>query len=449
MSAPSIKDLFDLERPLEQISEHKFREIAKLLEEIHDQPEVQQIMDRMRPRLTRVRPVRKPNLQRLFYLPSEDLLVNQLSEKEDGRIPRKALALAWNYVVTKSDPAERKIIKIMEERLKAMPAGDTQGQAVMARRIWPSAAALLEDAVVAAGTKKAIRQELVGDEVELLDSIRQIVRMLHVAEDIQLLKDTLPPKPIRGLAPSQLALVRQTVALSHQGKLDRAYAVMLAVLVRMSSPAELLQRSAHLNFDLPDTTKANLFAKLGRTVLADMEKRAADIGSQAEEDFPRRTDKTHFLINELVAASRVLRDSDPTTRDRMARLQKTAEETVSAVVNAASDVVIATIQTGPAAPIDDLMRAEAGVIALRKCMVFADDVGLAPVIRRMLAKIVGDIRAKVANLFVRLNQQGSSALDKATVEREMYWSVRMLELAGDPDEAEQIRQTGVKLLAGV
>ena len=62
----TVAAVLDLERPLENISEAKFREVAKLLEEVHEQPGVQQILDHVRPRLAKLRPGRKPNLQRLF-----------------------------------------------------------------------------------------------------------------------------------------------------------------------------------------------------------------------------------------------------------------------------------------------------------------------------------------------------------------------------------------------
>ena len=449
MKPPSLQDLANLEGSLDKISEAKFREIAKLLEEIRDQPEVHDILDRMRDRLRRVRPERKPNLQRLFHRPFEDLLVDEPTRLDDGRIPRDSAWLAWNYVLVRSDEAERRILATMESRLRATAAGDTQAQAVMARRLWPSTATLLEDALVAAGTNKAVRYDLVGDAVEHLDGIRQLVRMLHVAEDIQLLKDTLPAPPIRGLMSSQLALVRQTVALGHQGKLDRAYAIMLSVLVRMSLPAEFLKRTAHLNFDLPDMTKASLYARLGRTVLVDMEGRAKEIGGMHTDDLPNRVDKAQLLIDELGSASRVLRDSDPATRERLGRLTGIAEETVSAVIHAAWRQVTHAIKGGPAAPVENLMRTETAVLSLRKCALFAGEIGLAGTIREMLDAIVADLTEKVAGLFDRLSQPNHPHRNMESVEDEMYWSIRMLELIGKGTEAERIRQDFLKLQAQI
>jgi hypothetical protein len=443
----SLHDLTKLEGSLDQISEAKFREIAKLLEEIRDQPEVQQILYRMRERLRRVRPQRKPNLQRLFYRPFEDLLIEKPTGLDDGRIPRESAWLAWNYVLLHSDDAERRILATMEARLRSTPAGDSQAQAVMSRRLWPSTAALLDDALVAAATNKLVRYNLVGDAVEHLDGIRQLVRLLHVAEDIQLLKDTLPAQPIRGLMSSQLALIRQTVALGHQGRPDRAYAIMLSVLVRMSLPAEFLRRTAHLNFDLPSMTKASLYARLGRTVLADMEGRAREIGGTHSDDLPNRVSIAQLLIDELAAASRVLRDSDLPTRERLARLHEMANDTVSAVIHAAWRQVTHAIKGGPAAPLDNLIRTETAVLALRKCASFADEVGLNGTIREMLDSIIAELTEKIAGLFDRLSQPNHPHRNMDSIEDEMYWSIRLLELIGNATEAERIRQDFLKLLA--
>lgn len=446
MSLPSLQDLANLGGALDQVSEAKFQEVAKLLEEVRDQPEVQAILHRMRERLRRIRPQRKPTLQRLFYRPFEDLLVNEPTGIDDGRVTRLSASLAWNYVQNHMGENERKILATMETRLRQAAPDDRQAQAVMANRLWPMAATFLEDALVAAGTNKAIRNDMVGKAVEHLDEIRQIVRMLQVAEEIQLLKDTLPIRPIRGLMNSQLALIRQTVALGHQGRPERAYAIMLSILARMSLPAEFMRRTLHLKFDLSDMGKVTLYARLGRTVLADLEAQARAIASSASDDLPTRVDQTHRLIDELEAAGKVLRDSDPDTRARLARLREIAEETVSAVINAAWQQVTHAIKIGPAAPVENLMRTESSLLALRKCAVFADDVGLATTVREMLDAVMNDLMDKVRRQFIRLSTPDHPQRNEPGMEREMYWSIRMIELAGRAQEAEQIRQDFMRYL---
>jgi hypothetical protein len=442
MSLTPLLHLFDLEHPLEQISEAKFREIALLLEEARDQPEVQTIMERIRPRLKRVRPARKPNLQRLFYLPFEDLLLNAPGRHDDGRIPRRAAQRAWEFVLAKNDAAERRIYKVMDTRLRGLDPNDTRGQSVLARRMWPPAANLLDEAATNATTNKPIRRELLGDETELMEGVRQIVRLLAAGEDIQLLKETLPPQPIRGLDISQMAFIRQTVANGHDGKPDRAYAMLLAVMVRMEAPAEFLRRIMHLNLDLPTPIKLTVFARLGRTILADMDGQSRALAAQASDEFANRVDRAQRLVAELTAAHQVLRDSDPTTKQQLAELHRLAEEACAALVNEASGRVRAALSIGSAAGVEELVAVETALIALRKCQPFARQVELDRIVNQMLSTIIRELKIKTIRLFEARGV--AKPTERAGYERDLYWCVRMLELAGDAEEADRIRLETIK-----
>jgi hypothetical protein len=446
MTTPSLRSFFDLEFPLEQISEAKFREIAMLLEEARDQPDVQTIMERIRPRLKRVRPARKPNLRRLFYLPFEDLLVNAAAPGDDGRVLRLAAHRAWTFVLARNEDSERRIYKVMESRLRGLAVGDTQGQNVLARRLWPPAAVLLDEAAVGASTNRELRHELVGDDAELLDGIRQIVRLLAVGDEIQLLKDALPPKPIRGLEISQMALIRQTVANCHDGKPDRAYAMLLAVMVRMSAPAEFLRRVMHLNLDLPTPIKVSVFARLGKTVLVDMNRQAGALSAQASDAFAERVDGAQRLVAELTAADQVLRDTDPSTRQQLAELHGSAETACAALVNDASLRVRSAFTAASSAPVEELVAAERALIALRKCQNFARQVELDRIVGQILSTIIRELKIKAVRLLEA--HETSAPPARAALERDLYWGVRMLELAGDADEADRIRQETAKQSRG-
>jgi hypothetical protein len=443
MTAPPSLNLFDLEYPLDQISEAKFREIALLLEEARDQPEVQTIMEQIRPRLKRVRPMRKPNLQRLFYLPFEDLLRAEPGGMDDGRIPRRAAQRAWEFVRTKNDASESRIYKVMETRLRALGAGDAPGQSVLARRMWPPAAILLDEAASNAVTNKAIRHELVGVDIELIEGVRQMVRLLSVGEEIQLLKQSLPPMPIRGLDISQMALIRQTVANGHDGKPDRAYAMLLAITVRMSAPAEFLRRIMQLNLDLPTPIKVTVFSRLGRTVLTAMDGQARALAAQTDQAFPARTDQAQRLVAELTAADQVLRDCDPTTRQQLTDLRSAAERACTALVEEASERVHSGLALGAAAPVADLVASETALTALRKCQTFARQVELESVVNQILSTIIRELKIKTIRLFEALPD--AKPAERTSLERDLFRCVRMLELSGDPEEADRIRIEAMKI----
>ncbi|MEI9987085.1 MAG: hypothetical protein WDN69_30400 [Aliidongia sp.] len=443
MSSPPLSGLFDLEYPLEQISEAKFREIALLLEEARDQPEVQTIMERIRPRLQRVRPARKPNLQRLFYLPFEDLLVNEAAKTDDGRVTRRAAQRAWEFVQAKNDAAERRIYKVMETRLRGLEPGDARGQSVLARRMWPPASNLLDEASIAAATNKPVRQELVGDQTALIEEIRQLAAGCSRPARIS----CCSRRPCRrsrfaGSTSRRWRFIRQTVANSHDGKPDRAYAMLLTVMVRMSAPAEFLRRIMHLNLDLPMPVKQTVFARLGKTILADMEKQAKALGIQASDAYADRVDRAQRLVAELIAADQVLRDTDPTTKQQLAQLHEAAEEACAMLVNEASGRVRAALPGGGAASVEELVAVETALTALRKCQAFARQVELDRIVNQMLSTIIRELKIKSIRLFEARN--AADPPDRAGLERDLYWCVRMLELAGDAEEADRVRLETIK-----
>jgi hypothetical protein len=288
-----------------------------------------------------------------------------------------------------------------------------------------------------------VRLELVGDDTALIEEMRQIARMLMAGEDVQLLKDSLPPKPIRGLDISQMALVRQTVANGHDGKPDRAYAMLAAVMVRMSAPAEFLRRIMHLNLDMSVPLKQTVFARLSKTVLSDMDSQARALSSGAAEAYGERVDKAQRLVAELTAAHQVLRDADPTTKQQLAEQHQAAEEACAMLVNEASGRVRAALPVGVAASVEDLVVVETALISLRKCQPFARQVELDRIVGQMLSTIIRELKIKSIRLFESRN--AAKPAERAGFERDLYWCVRMLELAGDIDEADRIRLDTIKL----
>jgi hypothetical protein len=244
-----------------------------------------------------------------------------------------------------------------------------------------------------------------------------------------------------------MALIRQTIAGAHDGKPDRAYPMLLAILVRMSAPAEFLRRVMQLNLDLPTPIKLAVFARLGRTVLADIERQSTALAAAANSDFGTRVDRAQFLAGELAAADQVLRDADPLTRQRLADLHQATEAACAALFGAAAACVQAALAQAARAPLDVLVAAEAAVIALRRSQPFARQVELDRKLGLMLSTLVRELKIKSVGLFERLS--GIDATEKATaervaIERDLYWCVRMIELAGDPDEADRIRLDRIK-----
>lgn len=430
--------VLDLERPLEYISEEKFREVVKLLEEVHEQPGVQKILDHVRPRLVKIRPGRKPNLQRLFYLPFEDLLVPDPVSPDNGMLPRHLPALVWKYVTETADQAT---LTHLETTLRRTGTSDKEEHTKIAKRVWPWAAPVL--ATLLQDTPRA--KGLLGREVSLIEELNEIAAIMQVADAIETMKHDLPPRPIRELSDEQMGMIRRVIADSANGDAERIYVMVLVVMVRMVKPADFLDAIMSMTLGLSSSDKPLVYSKLARLVMSDVNDRAKRLGSTDRGNLVGLADSARSLVNGLVAAEKALKN-DPRARRQLSEMRKTAEKTVTQVVDNAKGNVVAAIAVGKDAPLEALVETENSILALRKCATFAGQIGLDKAVTGALGGIVGEVKQKAEKLFAEVSHKGGHQRDRAEVEQEMFWAVRMTELAGNPDDADKIRRQGMKAL---
>ncbi|HEV2678115.1 MAG TPA: hypothetical protein VGV37_26545 [Aliidongia sp.] len=434
----TVAAVLDLERPLEHISEAKFREVAKLLEEVHEQPGVQQILDHVRPRLAKLRPGRKPNLQRLFYLPLEDLLVGDTTSPDNGLLPRHLPALVWRYVVKTGDASMR---KQLEDALRRVKAGDHEGQVVIAKRLWPWAAAVLASLLADPAGARA----MLGAAAGLLDELLEISALLHVAEAVDKLKADLPPRPIRGLGDEQMGLIRRIIADGAAGDAQKTYVMVLLVMVRMAKRASFLESIMGMTLGLSGADKPAVYSRLSRLLMTEINDQAEQLIATDRENLVGLADGARTLVNGVVAAEKALKN-DPKARRQLSEMRKTAEKTVTQVVGTAQGTVAAAIAIGPGAPLDSLIKTENSILALRKCQTFASQIGLDRAVTGALGGIVGEVRQKADKLFAAVGGKGAPVPARQEAEQQMYWAVRMTELAGNPDDADKIRREGLRAI---
>jgi hypothetical protein len=434
----TVAAVLDLERPLEFISEEKFREVAKLLEEVHEQPGVQQILDHVRPRLVKLRPGRKPNLQRLFYMPLEDLLVGDTASPDNGMVPRHLPALVWRYIAQTGDAAA---LKQLDVALKRTGTGDHEAHRTLAKRLWPLASAVLVDLVAKPGHAKG----WLGREVGLIEELNETAALLQAADAIDALKQELPPRPIRSLTDEQMGFIRRTIADNAKGDADLVYVMVLIVMVRMAKRADFLESIMGMTLGLSGADKPLVYARLSRLVMTEVTDRARQLSATDKGNLVGLADNARNLVTGLVAAEKVLKN-DPRARHQLSEMRKTAEKTVTQVVDNAKGTVVAAISVGPDASLESLIETENSILALRKCQTFAGHIGLDKAVTGALGGIVGDVRDKASKLFASIGQKGGHQPDRAEVEQEMYWAVRMTELAGNPDDADKIRRQGMTAL---
>ena len=434
----AVTSVLDLERPLEHISEEKFREVARLLEEVREQPGVQQILDHVRPRLAKLRPGRKPNLQRLFYLPLEDLLVGGSSSPNNGLLPRHLPAIVWRHIVKVGDSETR---KRLEETLRRVWAGDHDGQMGVAKQLWPWAAAVLADLVADPG---AARQAL-GSDAGLFAELVEIGALLQVAASIERLKTELPPRPIRRLGDEQMGLVRRIIAEGAAGDADKIYVMVLTMMVRTAARAEFLEIIMGMTLGLSGADKAQVYGRLSRLLMSDINAQAEQLNATDRDNLIGLADTARSLVTGVVAAEKALKN-DPQARRQLTEMRKTAEKTVTRVVDTAKDTVVSALGEGADAPLDSQVRTENSILALRKCQTFANQIGLDRTVNGALGGIVGEVREKANMLFAAVRGRDGAAPDRRQAEQQMYWAVRMTELAGNPEDADKLRREGLKAI---
>ena len=433
----TVAAVLDLERPLEHISEAKFREVAKLLEEVHEQPGVQQILDHVRPRLAKLRPGRKPNLQRLFYLPIEDLLVGDTVSPDNGLLPRHLPAMVWRYVA-KTGEAETR--KQLEDALRRVKAGDQDGQMAIARRLWPWAARVLAALVADPGNARTV----LGADAGLFDELVEMSALLHVAEAVDKLKENLPARPIRELGDEQMGLIRRAIADGAAGDAEKTYVMILTAMVRMAKRADFLERIMGMTLGLSGADRPAVYSRLSRLLMTEISDQANLLNATDRENLVGLADNARTLVTGVVAAEKVLKN-DPKARRQLNEMRKTAEKTVTQVVGTATDTVVAAIGVGHDAPLESLIKTENSILALRKCQTFANQIGLDRAVNGALGGIVGEVRQKATKLFAAVGGNGGGPARQET-QQQMYWAVRMTELAGNPDDADKLRREGMRAI---
>lgn len=437
--APSTEDtiaaLRELEQPLEQVSAAKFRAAARLLEEVREQPGVLRVLDHVRPRLVKLRPHRKPNLQRLFYWPIEDLLIRDSAPAGNGMIPRRLPALVWSHVVEAGDAALR---QELETALRRTPAADRAGQYEIAQRLWPWAAEILTNLV--ADPIKSLR--VLGADAGLLSELKQVVALVQLAEPIETLKRSLPPAPIGTLSDEQMGSIRRALTVNAAHDAERAYALVLAMMVRMARRTDFLESIMGMTLVLSAEDKEAVHIRLSRLVMTEVSDRIEQLSQANRHDLIGMADGARHLVSGVLAAEKAFKD-DPKARRALTEARRTAEATVTKVVDTAKDSVTAAIEIGPEAPPAMQIETENSILALRKCQSFAGQIGLQPVVNGALGTIIGEVREKTAALFDTLAGRRGAIPGRGEAMMEVYWAVRMVELAGNPDDADRLRREGL------
>jgi hypothetical protein len=251
-----------------ELSDDKLIQVLDLIASIPDQGQAQSIINQVRPRLKKLRPPRKPSLQRLFFNPVEDLF--SLHEQPDGttgRLPRSIIGPCWTLISERGDP---KLLPWVNESLRRITSDRRAAFIPVMAPLWNAAADILKswlnDPASGAGDKGRLRRA--SAEAKLRGHMAELAGIFSVAQDIENAKLNLPPRPITVLSENDLDMIRAILGRVAKVSPDNMRSFVLVMAARMARPGELMKILGDLELPLKDKELEAVSKGLSEDILA-------------------------------------------------------------------------------------------------------------------------------------------------------------------------------------
>lgn len=425
-----------------RLPDRKLLQIYRLLEQVGDKPEISQAFDAMRPRLVTLRPPRRPALSRLFFLPVEDLLddADQYSRRLN-RICRTTLSPCWSAV---KDRLPNSLMLDVYHDVSLVDYRDGAAIAVLCEPLWVEGVRALSEIIAECQSNLKFKISLFGrdDDVQRqLDTMRQI---LAVAGRVEKLKAALPPKPILDLAESHIEIIR--AALIELGKEDVSLTqpLLLVLASRMQRPGELLRMLAEVRLGGTVADKETLTREMSGYVVGNLLRQTSDFDRENPHIFgdpaslaaaaERLTDGLNS-VNDTVQS---LRDKEITSKVKNARAEIGQFVLKNICTDVDKNLHDALFSQSDGLPSDEsIQKAEQLAMALRRSSKLANALGIQ---REVTTKITEARQHIVSTTLNNLRAAPRTRDGKLGPEaqRQMFNSLRMVEILAGSDEAERL-----------
>ena len=434
-------DVFaDLEAAISSLSETRLIEALGVLDDLADHPAAHRLYDQVRPRLKRLRPPRRPTLQRLFCAPFEDLLIDARGEgwpMLDGRILRTAMRAAWAHVAQHAGFGREGL----EARLRAAPAGDAEARDAIGREVWRLGAEILASALLRPPAPGP--EPLFGPGRMWREDVAQIARALDMGSAIQGLKVALPPAPIRALDEAAVQLLRNAVVGNARGDATRAFALLSVMLVRVSPPGLLMERLASLDLALVPAERTEMMRWLSASLTVDLDRRARALSHAGAadgglfvaadlRDLAQAIDATEKALGGMAGEGRV--------RDDVLRFRAEVEKGLDATLAATLRAIDRLSEEGGAAGPGAWAEAEQRMLGLRICAPVAMRFGRGERYSEALSEVAARARATLGEISGGLVGLPADPAAFDVVRPRMFQAVRLLELSAGSAEADAARR---------
>ena len=419
------------------LPDDKLLGVLALVEQVPDRDQVREVLDKIRPRLVKLRPPRPITAQRLLFRPVEDLFdPPDRYRAKIGRLSRNTIHPAWLIV---RNLVDQNLLARTERSLKSVDTNDHTDLYAIGMPLWSEAgkviAAFLE-ADTSIGRRKAGNDSLTVTE-DMRQQLTDIADILEIAAEIETTKIHLPEKPITSLSEVDTEMLTEVISRLGNVSTRKVQTFILVVLARMSKPGDLLKVLAEAAIPCTTIERNGLVKTVGTTALAKLAYEAQDLRFQkgAVTDPTEGTFAAEQMVNRLVSLEKTLAGMrDKTVVDQ---IHNTRREIGTYVVDTlavkADESLFENLRARPAGggqepSLEQEENAEKSALSLKRCARIAESVGAKREMEKKLQVVCGQLEREAT----------APERDISAQQRRLIRSVRLIELIAGPDEAQRV-----------
>jgi hypothetical protein len=430
-SDPQIRSTVEL---LRSASVDRFVRAVASLEQGAAVPGVTEIKERIRDRMAKVRPPRPVTLMRIFCLPFEDMLRNEVGRDATG-IPRSAIQPCWRLVIENANPV---LLRRFEQQVRDLAHDDSRAIEAVGPPLWAEITRVLGDATAAARAGDPAALARFKDGGRLVDHAELMAAACQVGPALECLKAGFPDRPIKSLQlENRDALRAELTRIAGEGQ-DDLRCIIHVVAHWTASPAEIFDLTVELDLGRPTPLGRAVTALRDKVVIGALAEQVASLRTALDGDAPALAGQVEILqiaTDSLEAASGLLK-KEGGSNEAGHGLGKFKRELASMVrdrvlVDAAEALNTAWAARGAAEPRparDVLVSAEAAARAMRKCDRLGPVLGIESAVAKKIKSTLAAVRGAVS-------QAIADGSESSIVESALSNATRILEILEGPDQA--------------
>jgi len=441
------------------VSDQKLLDILALIDRLPEGERPHDLLEVLRPRLVRLKPPRHLTLQRVAFLPVEDLFdPPDVYRRKVGRLSRAAIRLCWRVI---NDNGDQALLARAAADLKLMDDPVPEDLLALADPVWRSISTTLRTALERGARDHKLGVSLFGRDDDVWRQIGDIADIMEIGFEIESAKLDLPAKPVASISTGQAELLASSINRLAAHSLHRAKCFILVIAARMVRPGELLEVLAQVKLPHALAERESMVRDVEGAMVTNLV-RSAQVLREAPTghlDPVTATETARQLVEGFVSLRQTLSSlSDAAT---IAKVQAARREIASYIMDNVierADTALSGLMTpqgtGPGGPASTETRqalsavvtgllsdeqqeaAETFALSLRHCAGMAETVGIQREVGAKLKQITHDLERRAL--------APSPDLDES--EKRLYSMLRLIETIDGPDAAERLLLLGLERL---